>query len=122
MTRTTIAVAGLGGAFWTVKVITLTAGTDSLEAPLFVGGLVLLLVAAVLAARDLRRWWLAPAFVAGTIALEALGVAVIGGLYSGANAAIEDEGGILLAGLAWLALATWAAKRSSEPNWSPAVS
>lgn len=101
MSRITIAAAGLGGLCWTVKVITLVAGTDALEAPLFIGGLVLLVAAAVLVGRDLR-WWLAPLAIAGTIGLEALGITVVGGLYDGGNAAIEEEGGILLAGLAWL--------------------
>lgn len=45
------------------------------------------------------------ALIAVTLALEAIGKGIAGGLYEGGNIGLEDESGILLAGLAWLTFA-----------------
>jgi hypothetical protein len=130
LSRTAILAAGLGGAAWTVKALVITARDDSfglLESILFVGGLVLLLLAAVLVARDVagRR---------GTLAVTGLAVVLVAitfvaseqvqplvrELASGDNLGLEQEGGILFAGVAWLLLAV-AAAMSRRDVASPAV-
>ena len=114
----TIAVAALGGALWVVKtaVITATDGSfGTLESVCFVGGLLLIVLACVLAAWDLagRKTPLGVAAAAGTaIGLFALtslvlaaGQSGVAAIAPGDNLGLEEEGGVFLAGALWLALA-----------------
>jgi hypothetical protein len=59
----------------------------------------------------------AVAAVAASLVLEGLGKSAVTALASGSNLGLEQEGGILCCGLAWLALAIWAAigRRSTTP-------
>jgi hypothetical protein len=131
--RITIAIAGLGGLLWTVKALVITAldgSFDPLESVVFIGGLLLLTTAAVLVAAHLagRRFrgvaraaaTLAGAvgLVAATLLLESVGKAVVG-LAPGDNLGLEEEGGILVCGLAWLSLAI-AAHRGAAAAPAPA--
>jgi hypothetical protein len=123
LSRLTILVAGLGGLLWTVKALVITANDgsfDPLESVFFIGGLLSLLAAAVLLALDVTRRHggirragaavaAALAAVAVTLALEGLGKSAVAALASGGNVGLEEEGGILCCGLAWLALAAWSA-------------
>jgi hypothetical protein len=123
LSRITIAAAGLGGLLWTVKALVITANDgsfDPLEGVFFIGGLLSLLAAAVLLGVDVSRRLggvrrvgaviaAAVAAVATSLVLEAFGKSAIAALASGDNVGLEEEGGILCCGLAWLALATWAA-------------
>lgn len=135
LTRPTIIAAGLGGALWTVKVLGIIATDGSfgtLEDVTFLGGLAALFAACLLVAVDVSRRLrglaraaatvaAAIGLLAATVALEALGVSVVGGLYDGGNVGIEDEAGILLAGLAWLALALTATRSGASPRTRTAV-
>jgi hypothetical protein len=130
LSRITIVAAGLGGLLWTVKALVITANDgsfDPLEGVFFIGGLLTLLAAAVLLAVDVtrrlggvRRIGAAIAVAVGAVAtslvLEALGKSAVAALASGGNVGLEEEGGILCCGLAWLALAAWAAvgRRTAE--------
>ena len=118
-------IAALGGALWTVKALGITVNDgsfDPLENVFFLGGLFSLLLASVLIAVHVGRRLgglrgaaagaaTAVGLVAGTLAIEAVGHALVGGIASGSNVGLEEEGGILLAGLAWLALAAAARTR-----------
>jgi hypothetical protein len=128
LSRSTIIVAALGGLCWTVKAAVITAtdgGFAPVEGMLFVGGLVLLTVAAVLVARDLVRTRGATGalMVAGVAAALVLATTLvmervqplIRGLASGGNLGLEQEGGVLVAGVLWLAVAVAAARRSAAP-------
>ena len=122
--------AGLGGLAWTVKALVITARDDSfglLESVLFIAGFALLLAAAVLVARDIvhrsgAAGVLAKAAAAiGLFALTFLcveqGQVLVRGIASGDNLGLEQEGGILLAGLLWLAIAVAASlPRRSAPR------
>lgn len=124
--RTTTALAITGGLLWTIKVGVITArdaSFDPLESWVFIGGLLAILTAAVFVAMHLTRALRGIARAAGalgatialigaTLALEAIGAAVVGGLHGGGNLGLENEGGILFAGLAWLALGATAAIRT----------
>jgi len=124
LSRPTILAAGLGGALWTAKVAGLVATDGSfgaLEGIAFLGGLAALVGACVLLALDLGRRLRGFARAAATVlatvglvvasvAIENVGVGLIGGAYTGGNVAIEDEGGILLCGLAWLTVAAVGAR------------
>jgi hypothetical protein len=130
LSRITILAAGLGGLLWTVKALTITANDgsfDPLENVFFIGGLLSLLAASMLLGADLSRGLrgirravaaiaAAVAAVAATLVLEGLGKSAVAALASGSNVGLEEEGGILCAGLAWLALAAWSAigRRSAE--------
>jgi hypothetical protein len=130
LSRITILAAGLGGLLWTVKALTITANDgsfDPLENVFFIGGLLSLLAASVLLAVDVSRGLrgirragaaiaAAVAAVAATLVLEGLGKSAVSALASGSNLGLEEEGGILCCGLAWLALAAWSAigRRSAE--------
>ena len=119
LSRPTIIAAGLGGLLWTVKALVITANDgsfDPLESYFFIGGLLSLLAAAVLLANDVTRRLrgvrrvgaaivAAVAAVAASLALEAIGKSFVAALASGSNLGLEQEGGILCCGLAWLALA-----------------
>jgi hypothetical protein len=131
LSRITILAAGLGGLLWTVKALTITANDgsfDPLESFFFIGGLLSLVAAAVLLGVDVTRRLrgvrragaailAAIGAIAATLLLEGLGKSAIAGIASGNNVGLEEEGGILCCGLAWLALATWSAigRRSAEP-------
>jgi hypothetical protein len=118
-TRIASTVAGLGGLLWTVKALVITARDghfDPLESVVFIGGLLSLLAASVLVAVLLtaRRRGLARAaatavasagLVAGTLVITFAGQALVAAVTPGANTGLEEEGGILLAGLAWLVVA-----------------
>ena len=127
----TLIAAGLGGLLWTVKVLVITAGDasfDPLESYVFIGGLLAILTAAVLVAIDVTRQRrglvrvaaaaaTAIGIVAGMLVLESLGKAAVAALASGDNLGLEQEGGILCCGLAWLAFAAWSASaRRSVTN------
>lgn len=137
LTRRSLIAAGLGGALWTIKALVITANDGSfglLESIFFLGGLAALLTAAVLIAIDLARGLtgvprvaatlaMAVVLVAATVALEALGKTVIGGPYDGGNLGLEEESGILLAGLVWLTVAAVAARaRTGRPATALAAS
>lgn len=114
-----IVVAATGGLLWTTKVAVITAkdgSFDPLESLFFIGGLLALISAAVLVALHLTRRLRPVARVAGTIvgalgliaatvALEGIGKPLVAGLSDAGNLGLEQEGGILLAGLTWLAVA-----------------
>lgn len=114
----TIAAATVG-VLWTTKVAVITArdgSFDPLESWVFVGGLLGLVAACILLARCVTRRLRGPARVLATVGaalaafavsllLETVGKAVIAGASSGSNLGLEQEGGILTVGLAWLALA-----------------
>jgi hypothetical protein len=123
LSRPATIAAGLGGLAWTVKAALITAAdreVPPIEGILFVGGLALLLAAAVLVARDVVRSRGA-AGIAGTAGV-ALGLVVVTtlitenvqplvrGLAAGDNLGLEQEGGVLVAGLVWLAVAAAAAR------------
>ena len=127
LSRPALLAAGLGGLAWTVKALTITAMDDSfglLESALFLSGFALILVAAVLVARDvaarrgiLAKAGLALALVAATFLCVEQGQVLVRGIASGDNLGLEQEGGILLAGLLWLALAVVASlPRRSAPR------
>ena len=119
----TLIAAGLGGLLWTVKALMITAGDasfDPLESYFFIGGLLTLLLATVLVAVDFTRQRrgltriagavaLAIGLVAATLVLELLGKTAVAALAPGDNLGLEEEGGILCCGLAWLAFAAWSA-------------
>lgn len=119
LSRSATTAAATGGLLWTVKVAVITArdgSFDPLESWVFIGGLLALLAAAVLVAVDMSRRLRgvariaaavvgALALVAATIALEGIGKSLVAGLSNGTNIGLEEEGGILLAGLFWLAVA-----------------
>jgi hypothetical protein len=126
--RLALLAAGLGGLLWTVKALVITANDgsfDPLEGVFFIGGLLALVAAAFLVGAHLtRRMRLAariPATIAAAFALvgaslllEQIGKNVIAALASGDNLGLEQEGGILACGLAWLILAVVAARRRSS--------
>jgi hypothetical protein len=130
LSRITILAAGLGGLLWTVKALGITANDgsfDPLENVFFIGGLLSLVAAAMLLGVDVTRRLhgiarasaaiaAAVAAVAATLVLEGLGKSAVAALASGNNLGLEEEGGILCCGLAWLALAAWSAigRRSAE--------
>jgi hypothetical protein len=119
ITRPALIAAGIGGLLWTAKAVIITVNDgsfDPLESFFFIGGLLALVAAAVLVGAHLtRRLRLAariPATVAAalglvvaTLLLESLGKSVIAAIARGDNLGLEEEGGILACGLAWLALA-----------------
>ena len=123
LSRITILAAGLGGLLWTVKALVITANDgsfDPLESVFFIGGLLSLIAAAVLLAIDATRRLggvrragavivAVPAAIAAMIVIEGLAKTAVAALASGSNLGLEQEGGILCCGLAWLALAAWAA-------------
>jgi hypothetical protein len=124
-TRIAATVAGLGGLCWTVKALVITAldsSFDPLEGVFFIGGLLALLAAALLTAplltkrlRGLARVaataGAAAGLVAATFAVTVAGQALVAAIAPGSNLGLEEEGGILLAGLAWL----FAARRIAPP-------
>jgi hypothetical protein len=130
LSRITILAAGLGGLLWTVKALTITANDgsfDPIENFFFIGGLLSLLAASVFLGADVSRNLrgirragaaiaVAVAAVAASLVLEGLGKSAVAALASGSNIGLEEEGGILFCGLAWLALAAWSAigRRSAE--------
>ena len=132
LSRPAILAAGLGGALWTVKALVITANDgsfDPLEGVFFIGGLLALLAACVLVAlslarrqRGARRVAIAVAgplvLVAATLVLESAGKELVAALAPGDNVGLEEEGGILTCGLAWLTLAVVAArgKQAPQPN------
>jgi hypothetical protein len=119
LSRPTILAAGLGGLLWTVKALVITANDgsfDPLESVFFIGGLLSLVAAAVLLGLDVTRRLhgvrragvaiaAAVAAIGASLLVEALGKSVVAALASGSNVGLEQEGGILCCGLAWLALA-----------------
>jgi hypothetical protein len=125
LSRITILAAGLGGLLWTVKALVITANDgsfDPLEGVFFIGGLLSLLAASVLLGVDVTRRLagirragavivVAVVAVAASLVLEGLGKSAVAALASGSNVGLEEEGGILCCGLAWLALAGWALVR-----------
>jgi hypothetical protein len=130
LSRITIVAAGLGGLLWSVKALGIIANDgsfDPLENVFFIGGLLSLLAASVLLGMDVTRGLrgirragaaigAAVAAVAATLVLEGLGKSAVAALATGSNLGLEEEGGILCCGLAWLALAAWTAigRRSAE--------
>ena len=116
--RHTALIAALGGLLWTVKALAIAANdgsVDPVESVLFIGGLACLLAGSVLVSLHLSRRLGGIARVAGivagtaaliavTVLLETLGKGVVAGLAMGDNLGFEEEGGILVAGLAWLTL------------------
>jgi hypothetical protein len=129
--RPAILTAGLGGLCWTVKAALLAAAdreVPPVEGLLFVGGLALLLVAAGLVARDVVRargvagvlasTGLALALVLATFLVTENAQPLVRGIASGDNLGFEQEGGVFVAGLLWLALAAAAARPLSRPpSW-----
>jgi hypothetical protein len=127
--RPALVAAGLGGVLWTVKALVITANDgsfDPLEGVFFIGGLLSLVAAAFLVGAHLtRRLKLvlripatvaaAAGLVAASLLLESLGKTVIAAVASGDNVGLEQEGGILACGVAWLALAIVAARRRAAP-------
>lgn len=134
-----ILAAATGGLLWTFKVAVITArdgSFDPLESWVFIGGLLALAAAAVLVALHLTRRLRGVArvavtivaalgLIAATLVLESIGKALVGGLSDGGNLGLEEEGGILLAGLTWLAVAASAAvtrlrgaseRRAADPS------
>ena len=123
--RSALLAAGLGGLLWTVKAVVITANDgsfDPLESVFFIGGLLALLAAAVLvgahltgglrlAARIPATAAAALGLVVASLLLESLGKGAIAAVASGDNVGLEQEGGILACGLAWLTLAVVAARR-----------
>jgi hypothetical protein len=136
LSRITILAAGLGGLLWTVKALVITANDgsfDPLESVFFIGGLLSLVAAAVLIGLDVTRRLAgirragavigaAVAVVAASLVLEGLGKNAVAALASGSNLGLEQEGGILVCGLAWLALAAWAASHHRSAEVAPAAS
>lgn len=135
LTRLAPIVAGLGGTLWTVKAVVITVNDgsfDPVEGGVFIGGLLALLVASIVVAltltasrRGLARAAMtagaAIALVAGTLLLTSVGQALVGAVAPGDNLGLEEEGGILLAGLAWLTYATRSNRgfsRSSRPTFA----
>jgi hypothetical protein len=130
LSRITIVAAGLGGLLWSVKALGIIANDgsfDPLENVFFIGGLLSLLAASVLLGMDVTRGLrgirragaaigAAVTAVAATLVLEGLGKSAVAALATGSNLGLEEEGGILCCGLAWLALAVWSAigRRSAE--------
>ena len=126
--RPALIAAAIGGLFWTVKAFVITANDgsfDPLEGVFFLGGLFALLAAAVLVGAHLtRRLSLAarvPATIAAafglvvaTLLLESVGKGIVAAIASGDNVGLEEEGGILACGLAWLTLAVIAARQIRE--------
>lgn len=126
LTRPARIAATTGGLLWTVKAVVITArdgSFDPLESVFFLGGLAGILAAAVLVGHALTRGLSGAgrvaATVAGTVALVALTVAIeqagnslVGGAYDGGNLGVEDESGIGLAGLFWLAVGIASAMRA----------
>ena len=123
--RSALLAAGLGGLLWTVKAVVITANDgsfDPLESAFFIGGLLTLLAAAVLVGARLTGGLRLAARIPATVAaalglvvasllLESLGKGAIAAVASGDNVGLEQEGGILACGLAWLTLAVVAARR-----------
>jgi hypothetical protein len=128
LSRFTIVAAGLGGLLWTVKALVITANDgsfDPLESVFFIGGLLSLLAAAVLLGLDVSRRLrgvrragaviaTAVAAIAASLIVEGLGKEAVAAVAPGSNLGLDEEGGILCCGLAWLALAVWS-KRLAEP-------
>jgi hypothetical protein len=129
LSRLTILAAGLGGLLWTIKALVITANDgsfDPLEGVFFIGGLLALLGAAMLIGVDVTRRLggvrragaviaVAAGAVGASLVLEGLGKNAVAALASGDNVGLEQEGGILCCGLAWLALAVWSwSARSSR--------
>jgi hypothetical protein len=124
LTRTAQLAAGLGGLLWTVKAIVITArdgSFDPLEGFVFIGGLLAIVLGAVLFAVLFARRYRgiarvaataggAVALVLATSVLMAIGVTVVGGIAPGDNLGLEEEGGILVVGLAWLAVTVVASR------------
>ena len=117
--RPALTAAATGGVLWTVKSAVITArdgGFDPFESVFFLGGLVAIVAACVLVARCATRRLQGAGRVAATAGVavglvlltglcETLGKGLIGGPYDGGNVGIEEESGILLAGLFWLSIA-----------------
>lgn len=117
--------AAAAGTAWTVKALAITAADASVqpvEGVLFLGGLVAILTAAALFGVHLAgRRHVAVRVAAGlvgaaaglvvTFAIEGLGKRLVAGAASGSNQGLEVEGGILLAGLVWLAAGLLARRR-----------
>lgn len=132
LTRPARIAAATGGLLWTAKAAIITArdgSFDPLESVMFLGGLAALLAAAVLVAHALTRGLSgagrvaatvagAIGLVALTVAIEQAGNSVVGGAYDGGNLGVEDESGILLAGLFWLAVGVASALRARRPAGS----
>jgi hypothetical protein len=119
LARLTSTVAAIGGLLWTVKAVVITArdgSFDPLESFVFIGGLLALLAASVLAAmlvtarfrgaaRAAAAAGAAVGLVAVTLALTEVGQVLVASVAPGGNLGLEEEGGILLAGLTWLFVA-----------------
>jgi hypothetical protein len=119
LTRIASTVAGLGGLLWTVKALVITArdgSFDPLEGVAFIGGLLALVAACVLVAPLLTARLRGPlrvvatagaalGLVAATFAVTVAGQALVAAIAPGSNLGLEEEGGILLAGVAWLIVA-----------------
>ena len=128
LSRPALLAAGIGGLAWTVKALVITARDDSfgvLEAVLFVGGLAALVAAAVLIGWHVARGrsvvvrvllTAATAFVLCTLSFLFSEVTqpLVREAAPGSNLGLEQEGGILLTGLAWLAIAAVAATRRPD--------
>ena len=135
LTRTGLLAAALGGGLWTAKALIITANDgsfDPLEGVFFLGGLAAVLTAAVLLAIALTaraggvgRVVAAAAatvgLVAATLLVESAGKSLVAGLASGDNLGLEEEGGILLCGLAWLAVGVIGLRRRRSAVARPAL-
>jgi len=133
--RPAVLAAATGGALWTVKALVITVRDGSfapLEGVAYFAGMAAIVTAAVLLAVHLTRGLggavrVAAAaagtvgLVAATVAVEQLGHAAIAGLHAGGNVGLEEEGGILLAGLVWLAVAATGAALAREPERAPST-
>lgn len=127
LSRLTIAVAALGGSLWIVKSLVMTVTDDSFgtaESVCFVGGLLALGIACVLAAWDLagdptalgvlRTAGVAVGLFALTSLVLALGQTGVAAIAPGDNLGLEEEGGVALAGLAWLVVALRAGRTQAS--------
>ena len=130
LTRTATLAAGLGGLLWLVKALVITArdgSFDPLESAVFIGGLLTLVAATILwsfaASRHFRGAARVAVMIAGvpvlvslTLLVEQIGKTLVAGIAPGDNLGLEQEGGILLAALAWLAVALTASTEGRAPN------
>ena len=129
LTRSATIAAGLGGALWTAKVLAIIAVDGSagvFEEVTFLGGLLAIVVATVLVAAVLARRFHgvarvaltvagAVALFAATVLLESVGHTAVAALGDGTNQGVEEEGGILACGLAWMAVAATSLRARRTP-------
>jgi hypothetical protein len=127
--RPALLAAGLGGVLWTIKALVITANDgsfDPLEGVFFIGGLLALVATAFLVGAHLTRRLnlalripatvaAAAALVGASLLLETIGKNIVAAIASGDNVGLEQEGGILACGLAWLTVAFLAARRRAAP-------